>query len=281
LRILFLPALEVLSERTKSFIQEYKRESPAEQVSEFYIIGKGAAMRGLGMFLEEKFSMPHLFLNPIEMDERIEVDVNLDQEAISELSLLLASLYPPIKGYDFFPPQYKIRRETYRIRNKILLYTGALALIFTIFYLGVRVNLVYLKKIRRKAMSVYEELLPVVQKVDLVSRLEDEVKFLETGLSQIYSRYPDWVGILKELSSITPKEIVLEEIESATEGGRDVLFIRGNVIADIGFQNLVLNQFIQNLEASQYFTEIKLTKTKQLTAEYVKQLYFELICYLD
>lgn len=280
LRILFLPALEIFAERVKSFIQKYKREYPGdENVSNLYLMGKAKTMPGLGRYLEEKISIPYLNFEAPRLIPQVALEegLEIDQEF---LDLILALTLPEWKKYNYLPSYYRIIKERPMLRTKILIVLIVTIVLFSFLYGGVKLNYYYLNEIYREAEEVYNEFYPFIQNVDEVEKLSKEIKNFREAINKAYSAYPDWVGILKELSNITPQEIILEKLESGEEEGRIYMLLEGDVVTEIGSLNLVLNQFIQTLSSSPYIQEIRILATKQISSEFINKLNFTLKCYL-
>ncbi|MDP8233414.1 MAG: hypothetical protein P9M06_01235 [Candidatus Saelkia tenebricola] len=278
LRVLLSPALDILYQELNVFIQEYRRGFTSEKISGIYLIGEGGEIKGLGEFIESKLSLPYLYFDPISISDDIALDPGIAQNLTAEAIIMLGCLYPDIKKYNLLPPHYKIIRETQKAKNKVFLYLGMLLGFLLFFYFGIKLNISYMRKIVIDTKSVYSESVPVVEKVELVNELMHEVGELETSIAKIYSQYPDWIGILKELSNVTPDEITLSKIEDKTEGGVRVLLLNGSVIAEWGSPNAILSQFVEKLESTIYFKELKILNTKHKS--YANELYFELKCLL-
>ena len=279
LRILLLPALEILAERLRSFIQEYKKEYPSEKIYSLYLAGKALVMPGLGAYLEEKLSIPYLNFEPFKLIPHISTEKGIEFDS-SCLGLVLSFTLPEGKRYNYLPPHYRIIKESHKLRNKVLVVLVVTAALFSFLYGGVKLNSYYLNGMYRKAEEVYNELYPLIQNVDQVERLSKEIEEAREAINQIYSSYPDWLGILKELSNLTPQEIVLESLESGYEDGEIYMLLEGNIVTGIGSLNLVLNQFIQALGSSAYVKEVRILTTKQISSEFINQLNFTLKCYL-
>ncbi len=280
IRILLLPALEILTERMRVFIQEYKKEIPSEDISSIYLMGKAVNIPGLGRYLEEKLSIPYLNFETLKLMPNIMVKESLNIEP-AYLNLILAFTLPQEKRYNYFPPHYRFVRESHKLRNKVIVISALSMGLFSLLYGGIKFNYYYLNRMCNKAKEVYNKLFPLIQNVDQVERLNKELEKIYKKVNEIYSHYPDWVGILKELSNITPQEIVLEGLESGKDdNGVSFIFLEGNVVTDIGSLNLIFNQFIQALENSSYFKEVRIITTKQISSEFINQLNFQLRCYL-
>ena len=236
-------------------------------------------MPGLGAYLEEKLSIPYLNFEPFKLIPHISTEEGVEVDS-SCLGLVLSFTLPEGKRYNYLPPHYRIIKESHKLRNKVLVVLVVTVALFSFLYGGVKLNSYYLNGMYRKAEEVYNELYPLIQNVEQVERLSKEIEDAREAINQIYSSYPDWVGILKELSNLTPQEIVLESLESGYEDGKIYMLLEGNIVTGIGSLNLVLNQFIQALGSSAYVKEVRILTTKQISSEFINQLNFTLKCYL-
>ena len=242
-------------------------------------MGKAVNIPGLGRYLEEKLSIPYLNFETLKLMPNIMVKESLNIEP-AYLNLILAFTLPQEKRYNYFPPHYRFVRESHKLRNKVIVISALSMGLFSLLYGGIKFNYYYLNRMCNKAKEVYNKVFPLIQNVDQVEKLNRELKEIYKKVNEIYSHYPDWVGILKELSNITPQEIVLEDLESGKDDNGSFIFLEGNVVTDIGFLNLVFNQFIQALEKSSYFKGVRIIATKQISSEFINQLNFQLRCYL-
>lgn len=276
LRILLLPALEILSQNISSFIQEYKEGLPPLKISHIYLMDKAKLIKGLGEFLEKKFSFPHLYLDAVAISENFGIQTTLSENAKLEISLFSSLAYPPTKKYDFFPLSYKVLKKTQRIKQKALVYLLSFFLSLGLFYFGLRLTILYLDRIRSVAQNTYLEMSPLQEKVNQLENFNQEVNLLQDRISKIYARYPDWVGILKELSRIVPEEIKIEELQSRRELARKLLYLRGELIAEAGSSNLILNKFVRILQQSFYFKNVELLNTSHISSGYIGKTSFEL-----
>ncbi|MDP8215697.1 MAG: hypothetical protein P9L98_00010 [Candidatus Kaelpia imicola] len=280
LRMLLAPALDSFSQEAGAFISEYLKFFPGEEkITGIYTIGRGAKVDGLGLFLESRFSIPYLYLDPLNMTDKIEVEADISDKDKIEMGLIPAALNKPSKKYNLISPYYKIIKETHKAKNIIYIYLAGLIGFLFFFYLGLNLNMFYLEKITVKAENSYQELSPFFQKVKEVDKLYSDIRSLEVKISKVYADYFDWVGILKQISSVIPDQIILKEIQGGAEGGERIVSIKGNISAGWGSLNTILNSFVKRLEDFAYFKEAKILDT--IHKGYRNQLYFELRCYLN
>ena len=281
LRMLFAPALDVLSEKVGTFMSEYlKNFQNKEKVSAIYLIGKGAKIKGLGNFLEQRTKIPQIYLNLVKISERIDSGPKMpDAIDLDELNLLPATLFDALKSYNLISPYYKIIKETHRAKNTVYIYAGVLVGFLLFFSLGLNLNMFYLKRITYRAEQSHSELMPLINKLRYAGELNSDIIALEARISSAYSSYRDWLGILKELSRLTSNEIVLNKVSGSSESGKNIAVMQGSVEAERSSLNTILNNFIKRIKESSYFKDAKIVDTQHKSN--LNQLYFKIECYLN
>ena len=92
---------------------------------------------------------------------------------------------------------------------------------------------------------------------------------------------PIWWGVLKELSVITPPEVILSEI--TTSEGKKPLQIRlvGEIFAKDTTVDLALSQYLLALDESPFFVRVKLVSTQTDMYSAVPRASFDIICQLS
>ncbi|MDP8253420.1 MAG: hypothetical protein P9X27_03365 [Candidatus Kaelpia aquatica] len=280
LRMLLAPALDSFSQELGVFISEYLGFfSEKEKIAGVCIIGSGASVKGLGEFLESRFAISYVCVDPLSVTDKIEVGADISDNYKTEMGLIPAALNRTSKRYNLTSPYYRIIKETHKAKNTIYVYLSGLAGFLLFFYLGLNLNMFYLEKITTRAENAYKELGPFSQKLKEVDKLYDNIESLEEKISQVYTDYFDWAGILKQISSVISDQIILEKIQGGAEGSERIVLLKGNISAEWGSLNTVLNSFVKKLEETVYFKEAKILDT--IHKGYRNQLYFELKCYLN
>ena len=279
LRMLLSPALDSFSQELGAFISEYIKLFPEkEDIAGIYTIGRGTKVNGLGAFLEARFSIPYLYVDLLHIADNITLETDIIDRDKIEMGLIPSSLNKSPKRYSLISPYYRIIKETHKAKHTVYVYMLGLAGFLFFFYLGLNFNMFYLKKITVKAESSYQELGSFFEKLDDVDKLYSDIDSLENKTSKIYEEYFDWVTVLKQVSNTISESIVLEDIRGDSEDREPCIYIKGNISAEWGSLNTALNSFVEKLEASYCFKEVKVLST--VHKGYRNQLYFELQCYL-
>jgi type IV pilus assembly protein PilM len=112
---------------------------------------------------------------------------------------------------------------------------------------------------------------------DLKSKLEQKMKLLQTARG----RQPMWWGILKELSVITPPEVVLRTINVPLGVEPKELRLFGRISSKITIVDMALSQYVQALEDSPYFSDVKALSSEKDPNASVPSADFEIVCTLE
>ena len=109
----------------------------------------------------------------------------------------------------------------------------------------------------------------------LKTKLEQRKKLLETASG----RQPSWFGIFKELSNITPKEVILRRVSIAEEKTPAAIRLEGKIYSKYTTVDLELSQYIMSLEDSSFFSNIQFSSVPDMYSP-VPAADFEITCAL-
>ena len=112
--------------------------------------------------------------------------------------------------------------------------------------------------------------------LELKTKLEQRKKLLENASG----RQPFWFGIFKELSNITPKEVILRRVSIAEEKSPAAIRLEGKIYSKYTTVDLELSQYIMNLEDSPFFSNIQFSSVPDMYSP-VPAADFEIICVLS
>ena len=112
--------------------------------------------------------------------------------------------------------------------------------------------------------------------LELKTKLEQRKKLLENASG----RQPFWFGIFKELSNITPKEVILRRVSIAEEKSPAAIRLEGKIYSKYTTVDLELSQYIMNLEDSPFFSNIQFSSVPDMYSP-VPAADFEIICILS
>ena len=149
-------------------------------------------------------------------------------------------------------------------------------LFYTSVYIG---GLRYKALIKRTAVDI-SSLEPIVSRIrdylTLKSRMDERKGLLEKAVG----RQPLWGGILKELSIITPGQVILNEV-TVTEGEQPLkIHLAGEILAKYTTLELALSQYLLALDESPFFSYVQLLSQEKDMYSVMPRATFEIICQL-
>jgi len=260
--VLMRPILERLLGDLERFFQFYEKRDPPREIQEVWVTGGGAGLQHLDDLLKR-----HLELAPQSLSFFNQFHFSagfLKGQAKEELERRLgaaAAAALPRKGIiNFLPPSVKAVRQ-WRFRVRVV---KRVSLFFVIFLVGFQAFFVVenalLKKEIRREKKVWEELASqretYVRWMDQKKRVEKVAKTFSTFIE----REPLWEGVLKELSWVVPKEISLKEVKIEKNYR---LHLKGEVGGSKESTEETLTHFLEALEESPFFSEIRLVSTEE------------------
>lgn len=252
------PVLENLAKETKnSFLHLTERlaESP---VTKIYLCGVGARMKNISNFFKNYLNTD---TEVFPLDKVVSLSDNISKKKREELPELVSTVgvaLSEVSTVNFLP--FELRKKKREIIERIALRIGAIAIVAVFFLSYVFMNLRQINYAKRYESMQYH-------KDALVSLREskDQIERMESVISAIKGGRLDAVLILKELSNITPKNILLEDIDYS-EIGRNVK-LSGTVNADSSLANTIITEYIKIIENSPVFETASLVSSSVDQAE--------------
>ncbi len=134
----------------------------------------------------------------------------------------------------------------------------------------------------------------------LVKNLENEISRLEVDASQIREyeemkgkleqrnqvlaaakgKQPYWWGLFKELSQITPAQVIIQKVATTPGKVPQELHLSGKIFAKYSMVDLELSQFVLVLSDSPYFSHVELLSSKNDMYSPIPAADFEIVCQL-
>lgn len=280
--VLFMRAvLERFLVEIERFFRYYSQRSANKKVDEVFLCGGGAGLKNIAKNLTMELGLPVEVYNPLTGIVLSEGVQELLREANPQLTAALGLAEKEVvRKINLLPRKTEIWKE--RISNLILrkgvFLTIAPVLVF-IFFIGyfILVNRIYdyEKKIRIARSKIGD--LNNAQSELKTNQLIDEKVFLITRLE----RRLNWPDILKDISqaviidNIWLRNLYFVRIVPIDERRQEILKISGSAFS----RNLV-NDYVTELSKSDYFSEVVLDNTKELTLDNYKIIDFEISCKL-
>ena len=100
-------------------------------------------------------------------------------------------------------------------------------------------------------------------------------------LAMAKGKQPYWWGVFKELSNITPPEVIFQKITTVEGNTSKELHLTGRIFAKYGLVDLELSQYIMVLSDSPYFAGVEVLTSKQDMYSPIPAADFEIVCKMN
>jgi len=253
------PVLEKIVQESKRSLEYFRQLYRKEEISQVYLCGGGALSPGFERFFQERLRTP---VKVFGIGGRIKlhrsIKSNEEIETVFPRLARAAALSTSRKWeINFIPPLDKILQDILRRKVLILIPIIALFVVSFLFY-------------RSKAALIpqHEKIVEAKKQQLAVFQGDQEPYRVLTGLRRqlaarekvgLYSslRQPNWKGILKEFSRITPASILLSEIISLEGEGLQRILCTGRVLEKEASIASGVTQFIVKVENSPFFKDVE------------------------
>jgi Tfp pilus assembly protein PilN len=256
------PVLEKMMAEMKRSLSFFQRTSGVKQMEKIYIVGGGACMRHLPLYLKSELDIDvEMFPAKRYFNFQKNLFQDLDEDMILNTLIPSCGLFINRTSHiNLVPPQTRIfaRIASYKHVVNLVMCSilGCMALVFGLFYLNY-------KEIQ-KTLSASEESLA---ELDDQARTIDELRsfkqnFLvrKTLVDGLVSSSPNWQWLLAELSRITPDAIVYDSmnIEITDDGG--ILTLIGIVDTKAIRLDKTISELMEKMGDSPFFSGMELVK---------------------
>ncbi|MFA5362757.1 MAG: pilus assembly protein PilM [Candidatus Omnitrophota bacterium] len=174
-----------------------------------------------------------------------------------------------------------------KVEQKIVFVTNTLRILFP-FILGIILGLYiiyYANALKYKVFiinvnSAIGRLEPTVKLVKEYQEINAKIEQRKGLLESAKSKQPLWPGVMKELSNIIPKEVVLERIRVVRGKEPKEMHLIGRITARYTIVDVALQQFIMQLSDSPYFDKVELAASQPDMYSAVPAANFDILCRL-
>ncbi len=253
------PVLEKIVQESKRSLEYYRQLYREEEVSQVYLCGGGALLPGFEKFFRQKLRPPVEIIGLLDR-VKLHSSISSDEEirrVLPRLARAAALSMSRSWEVNFIPPLDKILQNILRRRMLILIPIIALFAISFLFYRSKAALIPHQEGIvnaKRKQLDSYQLDLAPYQ---VLSGLKKQLSAREKVGLYSSLRQPNWKGILKEFSRITPPSIVLSEIISMEGEGLQQILCTGRVLQREASLHSGVTQFIVQVENSPFFKDVE------------------------
>lgn len=272
LRLLLSPFLELIKDEILKVISSFRHRNPGEDIKRICLLGKVVLFKNLASYIESKTEVKTLEVSASSLFSNFligkEITISLD----SSLPFI-APLHKNRWKQILFPPQFRLQEKMRSLRRIILVSFITIITFVLFFYTLLQTVYIYYSHLRKNVSKTLSKIQVDSEKISQIEKYRKRLDKIVLQLNELYAQEPDWIGIMKELSYITPQEIILDNLEKR----QDSLIIYGHIYSAPGFYDLIVSRYIENLLASKYFHDVKLKARKTMQSP-LAGLYFELQC---
>lgn len=262
---LMRPLLEGLARELNRSFDYFTSNFQEESPSALYITGGGANLKNLDGYLSKELNKDVSNL-PIPgcIDMQIKEKESLEKHLNQMINCLAAVLAGP-RAVNLLPPEVKAKKTEFieKVSLRLVAIAVGAILLFSLFVVKLQI---------RDYRNRLENAKVHLQTLGEVRVLKQNIDVREDFLSTIRKGRVPVDGLLKLISTLIPENIVLDEL--ALNQKAHNLTLRGAIFGAEQVADLALTEFMEDIEASSFFTEASLTSSEKVG----KSRKFEIKC---
>jgi Tfp pilus assembly protein PilN len=112
--------------------------------------------------------------------------------------------------------------------------------------------------------------------MDMKAKLDQRKDMLD----KVKGKQPYWWGVFKEISNITPKDVILQKINVVSDRQPKEIQLFGKIYAKYTIVDMALSQYVITLEESPFFENVKTVSTRNDMYSPIPAADFEIVCQL-
>ncbi|MCP4652172.1 MAG: pilus assembly protein PilM [Candidatus Omnitrophica bacterium] len=281
------PVLERLVTEISRTTTFYFRTYKIDSLDALYLTGGASRIKNIDKFLLA--NLGNLSIKTVERLDSLKAirgwrDVGVFrqelvmEEAAPHLAVAFGLCIDNGGAINLVPPREKIEQKALFVMFLVRL-TFPIVLISALgFYsFSYARGLIY-KTIETRAQSQIGQYSPIVKDVNDYLEIKRKLEEREALLAKAIGKQPLWGGVLKELSNITPQEVVLHRFEVVAGKLPRQLTIIGEVVSEYTNLDLAISQYTLNMSESPYFSDVKLVSSERDIYSPVPKALFEIMC---
>lgn len=248
---LIRPEIEKLASEIEHSFDYYREEFGPSKIGSLCLIGSGANLKGLDIFLGKQLNMIVKKGSLLSDEENSRYGIS---NPCAVFSCLAGAKTIIGKGTSGFLDINLLPNEI-RNRKKLFIRRLALEVVATVLVLSVLLGIVWVKL---AAAGINKRIGAIKVQIYSLQYLQRE-SFLQGLIAQIYAREPRWSDVFKEISNIIPENIRLKRLAY----DKDELYLEGEVLLGPGSNEEALSGFIVALGKG-IFKNISLIESKKI-----------------
>ncbi len=281
------PVLERLITEVSRTSTFYFRSYKVETLDALYLTGGASRIKNI-----DKFLMANLNNLPVKSIERLDSlkaikgwrDVGVFrqelvmEEAAPHLAVALGLCLDKGGGVNLVPPKEKIEQKALFVMFLARIVFPVVFILFLSFYGYSYARIFFYHTLTARAQGQMQQYGPSVKDVNDYLQMKKNLEERESLLTRAIGRQPLWLGVLKELSVITPTQVSLQRFEVKPGDAHRQLTIVGEVVSEYANLDLTLSQYTLSMSDSPYFANVKLVSSERDVYSPVPKAVFKMTC---
>lgn len=281
------PTLEKMITEINRTFNYYASTFKTQPVDELFLTGGNSRLKNLGLFLQYNLKE----LKKVECLNALKAAKSWKDTAVFKQELVMEQAAPHLATafglclagggkVNLLPLKERLEQKALFLTT-LMKISFPLILFFNLLYYGYsyagarRYNAL-INKTKTEITKIEPASSRAREYIAIKTKLEERKRLLEKA----GGRQPFWWGIFKELSLITPKEVILQKITAQEAKEPREIRIQGKIFSKYTIVDLELSQYVMALDDSPFF-RAQLIDSKPDMYSPVPAAEFEISCALD
>ena len=282
------PTLERLVMEISRTFNYYSKTFKAPNIDELYLTGGSSRMKNIDKFLLFNLEGVHRVetLNILKAvkgwaDMGIFKQELVVEQAAPHLAVAFGLCLSQGGRVNLLPVKEKLEQKALLLSTALKVTFPIILLISLIFYAVSYTNALKYKilinnldfEISRLQLSASQ----VRQYQEIKTKLDQRKGLLEKAKG----KQPFWWGLFKELSNISPREVILQRIITDSTKEPKEIHLFGKIYAKYTFVDMALSQYLMVLDESPFLNRVELISSKTDMYSPIPAADFEIVCQLN
>lgn len=285
---LLRPTLERLIQEISRTMLYYSKTFKTGAIEELYLTGGTARLRNFDRFLQTNIDG----IKKVENLNVLKAVKGWDEKAVLQHELAMEQAAPHLAvafglclgggaRVNLLPPKERLAQRLSVVMTVARFIFPLLFVVSLVFYGSIYTNAMKYKVITINLKSNLKKLEASCAQVREYHAIKAKIEERRGLLERAKNNQPFWAGVMKELSSITPKEVTLSRITVAFGKQPMELQLSGEISSKYTLLDMALQQYIMVLDDSPYFSGAKVVSSAQNLYATVPTAGFDITCTLD
>ncbi len=263
------PTLERLVLEINRTISYYVKTFRGTAIDELYITGGSSRLNNIDKFLSYNLEgvkkVEHL--NVLKSVKGWDDTGVLKQELVIEqaaphLSVAFGLCFGKGGRINLLPAKEKLEQKTIFLANIIGIFFPVVLVLSLVFYGFIYKDSLKYQALNKKLDYGISSLEPIARQVREYTSIKSRLEQRKDILEKARGKQPPWWGILKELSNVTPKEVILRQVSLGQGKSEKEILLVGKIFAKYMIVDVAVSQYLMALEESPFFINVELISGK-------------------